>query len=109
MCVTIKACLRIGTPNLCVKLLRRSALSLFGIPIKGFEITAHVNHEVHCLGIHSNISLHEILDEIAELIEDGDVRVHIDKAFPLDQVADAHRLLEGGHVRGKLVLDCGAR
>eukprot|EP00163_Fabomonas_tropica_P030878 TRINITY_DN7157_c0_g4_i1.p1 TRINITY_DN7157_c0_g4~~TRINITY_DN7157_c0_g4_i1.p1 ORF type:complete len:326 (+),score=44.40 TRINITY_DN7157_c0_g4_i1:694-1671(+) len=46
------------------------------------------------------------LDEIAELIEDGDVKVHIDQAFPLDQVADAHELLEGGHVRGKLVLDC---
>ncbi len=46
------------------------------------------------------------LDEIAELIEDGDVRVHLDQVFPLDQVADAHELLEGGHVRGKLVLDC---
>jgi NADPH2:quinone reductase len=46
------------------------------------------------------------LDEIAELIEDGDVRVHIDRAFPLAQAADAHELLEGGHVRGKLVLDC---
>ena len=46
------------------------------------------------------------LDEIAELIEDGDVRVHIEQAFPLDQVQAAHALLEGGHVRGKLVLDC---
>ena len=46
------------------------------------------------------------LDEIAELVEDGDVKVHIDRAFPLDQVADAHELLEAGHVRGKLVLDC---
>ena len=46
------------------------------------------------------------LDEIAELIEDGDVRVHIDQAFPLNQVQAAHALLEGGHVRGKLVLDC---
>ncbi|WP_166269844.1 NADP-dependent oxidoreductase [Marinobacter caseinilyticus] len=46
------------------------------------------------------------LEEIAELIEDGDVRVHIEQAFPLAQAADAHRLLEGGHVRGKLVLDC---
>ncbi|MBW7472260.1 NADP-dependent oxidoreductase [Marinobacter sp. M216] len=46
------------------------------------------------------------LDEIAELIEDGDVRVHIDQSFPLEKVADAHELLEGGHVRGKLVLDC---
>jgi NADPH2:quinone reductase len=46
------------------------------------------------------------LEEIAELIEDGDVRVHIDQTFPLDQVQQAHRILEGGHVRGKLVLDC---
>jgi len=46
------------------------------------------------------------LDEIAELIEDGDVKVHIEKFFKLDQVAQAHELLEGGHVRGKLVLDC---
>ncbi|HLV78462.1 MAG TPA: NADP-dependent oxidoreductase [Marinobacter sp.] len=46
------------------------------------------------------------LEEIAELIEDGDIRVHIEKAFTLDQVQAAHELLEGGHVRGKLVLDC---
>lgn len=46
------------------------------------------------------------LDEIAELIEDGDVKVHVDQVFSLDQVQAAHELLEGGHVRGKLVLDC---
>lgn len=46
------------------------------------------------------------LEEIAELIEDGDVRVHIDGKFALDQVQEAHEALEGGHVRGKLVLDC---
>ena len=46
------------------------------------------------------------LDEIAELIEDGDVRVHIERVFPLSEAAEAQRLLETGHVRGKLVLDC---
>lgn len=46
------------------------------------------------------------LEEIAELIEDGDVHIHIEEAFPMEQVADAHRQLEAGHVRGKLVLDC---
>lgn len=46
------------------------------------------------------------LDEIAELIEDGDVKVHVDRVFPLDQVSDAHNLLQAGHVRGKLVIDC---
>ncbi|MBS3803844.1 MAG: NADP-dependent oxidoreductase [Oleiphilaceae bacterium] len=48
------------------------------------------------------------LEEIAELIEDGDVRLHVEKTFPLDKAADAHRLLEQGHVRGKLILDCRA-
>ncbi|WP_336367412.1 NADP-dependent oxidoreductase [Marinobacter sp. C2H3] len=46
------------------------------------------------------------LEEIAELIEDGDVRVHVDQSFSLDQARAAHETLEGGHVRGKLVLDC---
>lgn len=46
------------------------------------------------------------LEEIAELIEDGDIRVHIDQVFPLEQAGEAHDLLEAGHVRGKLVLDC---
>lgn len=46
------------------------------------------------------------LEEIAELIEDGDVRIHIDQSFSLESVQEAHKLLEGGHVRGKLVLDC---
>lgn len=46
------------------------------------------------------------LDEIAELIEDGDVHVHVDQTFPLEDAAKAHRLLEQGHVRGKLILDC---
>ncbi|WP_339804091.1 NADP-dependent oxidoreductase [uncultured Marinobacter sp.] len=45
------------------------------------------------------------LEEILELIEDGDVRVHVDEVFPASRAADAHRLLEAGHVRGKLVLD----
>lgn len=45
------------------------------------------------------------LEEILELIEDGDVRVHVDGVFPLSDAAAAHHLLEGGHVRGKLVLD----
>ncbi|WP_404367680.1 NADP-dependent oxidoreductase [Marinobacter sp.] len=46
------------------------------------------------------------LEEIAELIEDGDVQVHVDRTFPLAEAAEAHRLMEQGHVRGKVVLDC---
>jgi NADPH:quinone reductase-like Zn-dependent oxidoreductase len=41
---------------------------------------------------------------IARLIDDGAIRVHIDHELPLAEGAEAHRLIEGGHVRGKIVL-----
>ncbi|WP_353988562.1 NADP-dependent oxidoreductase [Ruicaihuangia caeni] len=45
------------------------------------------------------------LDTITRLIEDGDVKVHIDRVFPLAEAAAAHAALEEGHTRGKIVLD----
>jgi len=45
-----------------------------------------------------------VLDTITELIDNGSVRVNIDAVFDLDQGAAAHRALEGGHTRGKIVL-----
>lgn len=47
------------------------------------------------------------LTAIAELIDAGELRVHIDREFPLEQAADAHRLIEEGHTRGKIVLTVG--
>jgi NADPH:quinone reductase-like Zn-dependent oxidoreductase len=44
------------------------------------------------------------LSVIARLITSGDVKVTADSVFPLEQAADAHRLIEEGHVRGKVVL-----
>jgi NADPH:quinone reductase-like Zn-dependent oxidoreductase len=41
---------------------------------------------------------------ICRLLESSNVRVHVDKIFPLDQIAEAHRVLEAGHTRGKIVL-----
>jgi NADPH:quinone reductase-like Zn-dependent oxidoreductase len=44
------------------------------------------------------------LEKITALIEAGKIRPVIDKVFPLEQIADAHRMSETGHVRGKLVV-----
>ncbi|BDZ51710.1 NADPH:quinone reductase [Frondihabitans sucicola] len=41
---------------------------------------------------------------IARLLDSGDVSVYVDDVYDLEDVADAHRLLERGHTRGKLVL-----
>ena len=44
------------------------------------------------------------LEKISALIEAGKVRPVIEKVFALEQIAEAHRLSEAGHVRGKLVI-----
>ncbi len=47
----------------------------------------------------------ESLAEMAQLIDEGKVKVFISKVYPLEQVAEAHRESETWHVRGKLVLE----
>jgi len=49
----------------------------------------------------------EILDRCAEYIDRGDLCIEVAETFPLEQAADAHRRIEEGHTRGKLVLTMG--
>ena len=48
------------------------------------------------------------LAEIGRLIDAGQVRVHVEKVFDLEDAAEAHRAIESGHTRGKLVLRVAA-
>lgn len=41
---------------------------------------------------------------VSRLLQSGDVRVFVDQVFELEQAADAHRAIETGHTRGKVVL-----
>ena len=41
---------------------------------------------------------------LARLITSGDLRVAVERVYPLEQVADAQRAVEAGGVRGKVVL-----
>jgi NADPH:quinone reductase-like Zn-dependent oxidoreductase len=47
------------------------------------------------------------LAEIGELIESGRFSLPVAKTFPLAEIAEAHRVSEDGHARGKLVLLVG--
>lgn len=44
------------------------------------------------------------LAEVARLVDAGQLRVELARTFPLAEAADAHRLVEGGHVRGKVAI-----
>ncbi len=42
--------------------------------------------------------------ELIKLAAAGQLKVSVDRMFPLEQAADAHRYLQTGHARGKVVL-----
>jgi NADPH:quinone reductase-like Zn-dependent oxidoreductase len=44
------------------------------------------------------------LEELARMADAGQLRVPIAKAFPLEKLAEAQRMVAGGHVRGKVVV-----
>src|SRR5215211_5829083 len=56
------------------------------------------------LGTFVNKENHEDMIVLKELIESGKVTPVIDRTYPLAEVPEAMRYLEGGHARGKLVI-----
>lgn len=47
---------------------------------------------------------HDELAELVALVAEGKLKVNLAGVYPLKQAVDAYRELEGGHVRGKLVV-----
>jgi NADPH2:quinone reductase len=46
-----------------------------------------------------------MLDRCREWCEEGLLRIEVARSLPLAQAAEAHRLVEQGHTRGKIVLE----
>jgi NADPH2:quinone reductase len=44
------------------------------------------------------------LKQMAELVDQGKLKIHVSRVFELEQLAEAHRMQETGHVTGKLAL-----
>lgn len=49
----------------------------------------------------------KILQQGARLIDQGQLKIHLHQALPLEEAATAHRLIEGGSMTGKLALVTG--
>jgi NADPH:quinone reductase-like Zn-dependent oxidoreductase len=60
------------------------------------------HHEVHYIFVRP--SGYDLGEHISPLVAEGGLRPHVQETFPLERAADAHELIEEGHVRGKLVL-----
>ena len=70
------------------------------------------------LALDRNITVHGVLvdcsdrslfDELRAAIEAGQLTPVVGAVFPLEEAAEAHRLLAAGHVQGKVVLAIRAR
>jgi alcohol dehydrogenase len=47
----------------------------------------------------------DTLKRLAHLMDSGTIKIRVDKVFPLEKATEAFELLEGGHARGKVVLE----
>ena len=52
----------------------------------------------------STVRSTERLTELVDLYRRGELRIFVQQELPLAEAAEAHRLIEGGHTRGKIVL-----
>jgi NADPH2:quinone reductase len=46
----------------------------------------------------------KILEECANFIDQGSLKIKVSNQFPLEEAAAAHKLLESGSLTGKIVL-----
>jgi NADPH2:quinone reductase len=72
-----------------------------GSKVLGEQLAPHYGVTLSLVMVHPS---GEQMAEMAQLFDAGHLKTHLDAIFPLKDVAQAHKLSEGGHVRGKLVL-----
>jgi NADPH:quinone reductase-like Zn-dependent oxidoreductase len=82
----------------------------FGILRKGGRLASvaqpppepREGYEVHYIFVRP--SGYDLGEHVTPLVAEGRLRPHVEATYPLERAAEAHERLEGGHVRGKLVL-----
>jgi alcohol dehydrogenase len=69
------------------------------------EANQELTQKYNLRAIHqSSKTTPERLAKVAELVDQGAIKIQVDKVFPLDQAAEALEYLKTGHPKGKVVL-----
>ncbi|MGY1661653.1 NADP-dependent oxidoreductase [Geodermatophilus sp. SYSU D00705] len=72
--------------------------------VRGYRGNGERGLRVHPVMVRTYGEEQQKLDELRQLVEDGVVTLRVARTFPAEQAAEAHRVLEGGGVRGRLVI-----
>ncbi|MDO8634984.1 MAG: zinc-binding dehydrogenase, partial [Dehalococcoidia bacterium] len=60
-------------------------------------------YRVNAIGQYTQVN-NERLSNLAKLVEQKIIKVHVDKTFPLEKAGEALAYLQEGRVRGKIVI-----
>jgi NADPH:quinone reductase-like Zn-dependent oxidoreductase len=73
--------------------------------VRAFEGEAERGITLHPVFVRDYAENHDALDRLRQQVEEGVVTLRVGRRFPAAQAADAHRLLEAGGTRGRIVLE----
>lgn len=73
--------------------------------VRGWSGPSERGISVHPVWIRDYIEAHGELDRIRQLAESGAVSMRVAQTFPAEAAGEAHRILEAGGTRGRLVIE----
>jgi NADPH:quinone reductase len=73
--------------------------------VRGFRTEAPRGITLHQVWVRQYAEEQAKLDRLRQQVEDGQVTLRVAQTFPAEQASEAHRLLEAGGVRGRLVIE----
>ena len=72
--------------------------------LKPNGIYLNVHRDSHA---NRNITMLQDLLSLKELLEAGKLKPVIDRVYPLEEIVEAHRYVDGGHKKGNVVITLG--
>ena len=73
--------------------------------VRPFEGDTERDIAIHAIWVSEYATAADKLDELRQLAEDGAVTLRVARTFPTEQAGEAHRILEQGGTRGRLVIE----
>ncbi len=73
--------------------------------VRGFQTDAPRGIEIHQVWVREYAEARNKLDLLRELVEDGALTLRVAETFTPDDASSAHRRLEAGGVRGRLIIE----